>query len=154
MFQFSKKTFRMVCGVSALVLLALGVLFLLTKSFIVEVIAHTFIRLIGLCVSIMILQKVFEKQLPCSMKKVLFWCGLVLFADLIVVHAVRYILASGISSVLFLPISMPLCFMIIMLYSCKDMGGDNKEEKRLTYITGIPLLVLSLYFEVLAFIQV
>lgn len=154
MFQFGKKTFRMACGISALLLLFLGVLFLLTKSFIAEVIVHIVIRWIGLCVGLWVLQKAFEKQLPYGMKKMLFWCGLVLFVDLIVVNTVRYVLASGASTVLFLPISIPLCFLIIMHYSYKVMSGDNKKEKRLTYIIGIPFLLLSLYFEVLAFIQI
>ena len=36
--------------------------------------------------------------------------------------------------------------------SFKDTGREKKAEKRLTYILGIPLLLLSLYFEILSFI--
>ncbi len=73
--------------------------------------------------------------------------------DLVVVDAFRFVLSEGISTVLFLPICLPICFMIIMFYSIKDTGREKIAEKRLIYILGIPLLLLSLYFEILSFIQ-
>lgn len=50
--------------------------------------------------------------------------------DLVVVDAIRYILSNGGSTVLFLPMCLPLCFIVLMLYSCNDTGKDIKAQKK------------------------
>ena len=138
----------------AATLALLAVLSLILKTFVIDVILHIFFRLLFVPVVIKVLQKCFKDHLIDSMKKVLTLCGFFLVLDLVVVDAFRYILTNGISAVLFLPTCLPLCFMVIMIYSSKDTGKDKKAEKRLTYIVGIPLLLLSLYIEILSFIQI
>ena len=139
--------------VSAIILILLGILSLTLKTFAVNAILHIYLRLLFVPIVIKVLQKCFKDQLTNSMNKALTLCGCFIALDLVVVDAFRYILSDGVSTVLFLPICLPLSFMIIMFYSYKDTGRDKKAEKRLTYIVGIPLLLLSLYFEVLSFIQ-
>jgi len=134
-------------------LIILGILSLTTKSFVVDAFLHIYLRLIGVSIVIKVLPKCFADQLTDSRNKVLALCGCIIVLDLVVLDAIRYILSNGISTVLFLPISLPICFMIIMFYSSKDTGRDKKAEKRLTCIVGIPLLLLSLYFEILSFVQ-
>ena len=73
-----------------------------------------------------------------------------LFLDLVVVEGIRLVLSGGISTVLFLPACVPICLMVIVLCSKKE---DRLIERKVTFWVCIPLLILSLYFEVLAFIQ-
>ena len=134
-------------------LVLLAVLSLILKTFAVDVILHSYLRLLFVPLIIKVLQKCFRDQLSNSMNKALILCACFIVLDL-VVDAFRFVLSKGISTVLFLPICLPICFMIIMFYSIKDTGRDKIAEKRLTYILGIPLLLLSLYFEILSFIQI
>ena len=136
----------------AAILISLAVLSLILKTFAVDVILHTYLRLLFVPLIIKVLQKCFRDQLSKSMNKALVLCTCFIVLDLVVVDAFRFVLSKGISGVLFLPMCLPICFMIIMSYSFKDTGREKKAEKRLTYILGIPLLLLSLYFEILSFI--
>ncbi len=138
----------------AATLVLLAVLSLILKTFAVDVILHTYLRLLFVPLIIKVLQKCFRDQLSNSMNKALILCTCFIVLDLVVVDAFRFVLSKGISIVLFLPICLPICFMIIMFYSIKDMGRDKIAEKRLMYILGIPLLLLSLYFEILSFIKI
>jgi hypothetical protein len=137
-----------------LFLILLAVLSLILKSFVVDVILHTYLRLLFVPLIIKVLQKCFRDQLKNSMNKALILCTCFIVLDLVVVDAFRFVLSKGISIVLFLPICLPICFMIIMSYSFKDTARDKIAEKRFLYILGIPLLLLSLYFEILSFIQI
>ena len=138
--------------IAAAILLLLGVLYLFTKSFVINVILHIFVRLLLFVVSIQILKKCLTERLADRLDKVLMICGCVIVADLVIVDGIRYILSSGTSVVFFLPVCLPICFMIIMSNSVADAGVDKHEIKRSTYLVGIPLLLLSLYFEVLSFL--
>ena len=148
-----KIIFTVVVIVATIILILLSVLSLITSSFVVYSISHIYLRLLFVPVIIMILYKCLKSQITISMKKVLVLCGCIITLDMVVVDAFRYVLSNGVSAVLFLPISLPICFMIIMIYSAKDTGRDKIKEKSLTYIVGIPLLLLSLYFEILSFVQ-
>ena len=64
---------------------------------------------------------------------------------------IRYILGGGTSTLLFLPLALPAAFLVMMHYSAKDTGRDLKGEKRISLAVGIPLLLLSLLFEILSF---
>ncbi len=154
MFQTKKrKIITVAIIVSAIILIILGILSLTVKAFAVNVILHIYLRLLFVPVIIKVLRKCIKDQLNDSTNKVILLCGFIITLDFVVVDAFRYILSNGVSTILFLPICLPLCFMVIMIYSSKDTGKDIKTEKRLTYIIGIPLLILSLCFEILAFIQ-
>ena len=148
-----RKIITVVIVALAATLVLLAVLSLILKTFAVDVILHTYLRLLFVPLIIKVLQKCFRDQLSNSMNKALILCACFIVLDL-VVDAFRFVLSKGISTVLFLPICLPICFMIIMFYSIKDTGRDKIAEKRLTYILGIPLLLLSLYFEILSFIKI
>ena len=145
-----RKIITVVIVALAATLVLLAVLSLILKTFAVDVILHTYLRLLFVPLIIKVLQKCLRDQLSNSMNKALILCASFIVLDL-VVDAFRFVLSKGISTVLFLPICLPICFMIIMFYSIKDTGRDKIAEKRLTYILGIPLLLLSLYFEILSF---
>lgn len=145
---------RIIILIEAAILVLLGVLCLFTKSFVIDVILHIFVRLLLLAVGIQILKKCFTEQLADRLNKVLTVCGCVIAADLVVVDGIRYILSGGASVVFFLPVCLPVCFMIIMSNSVADAGVDQREIKRSSYLVGIPLLLLSLYFEVLSFLRI
>ena len=138
----------------ALFLILLAVLSLILKSFVVDVILHTYLRLLFVPLIIKVLQKCFRDQLKNSMNKALILCTCFIVLDLVIVDAVRFILSKGSTFILFLPICIPICFMIIMFYTIKDTKINKKAEKRLMYIIGIPLLLLSLYIEILSFVQI
>ena len=138
----------------AATLILLAVLSLILKTFTIDVILHTYLRLLFVPLITKVLQKCFKDQLKDSMNKALILCTCFIVLDLVVVDAFRFVLSKGISTVLFLPICLPICLMIIMFYSIKNTGRDKIAEKRLTYILGIPLLLLSLYFEILSFVQI
>lgn len=140
--------------VSAIILIILGILSLTLKAFTVNAILHIYLRLLLVTIIIKLLYKCFKNQLINNVNKILALSGGFVTLDLVVVDAFRYILSNGISTVLFLPVCLPLCFIVIMIYSSKDTGIDKKAEKRLTYIVGIPLLLLSLYFEILSFVRI
>ena len=149
-----RKIITVVIVALAATLVLLAVLSLILKTFAVDVILHTYLRLLFVPLIIIVLQKCFRDQLSNSMNKALVLCTCFIVLDLVVVDAFRFVLSKGISTILFLPICLPVCFMIIMFYSIKDTGRDKIAEKRLTYILGIPLLLLSMYFEILSFIQI
>ena len=69
----------------------------------------------------------------------------------VILDFIRFILTNGVSLALFFPACIPICFMIIMHYSLKN---HDKKEKRIIYIVGVPLLILSLYFEAISFIEI
>ena len=148
-----RKIITVVIVALAATLVLLAVLSLILKTFAVDVILHTYLRLLCVPLIIKVLHKCLRDQLSNSMNKALILCACFIVLDL-VVDAFRFVLSKGISTVLFLPICLPICFMIIMFYSIKDTGRDKIAEKRLTYILGIPLLLLSLYFEILSFMQI
>lgn len=132
----------------AVVLIMLGVLFLITKSFLVSAFLHTGLRLLLIFVILKILQKAFKEL---TNNKPLVLCGIIFIVDLVILDFIRYILSNGMSLILFFPACIPICFMIIMHYSFKN---HEKEDKVIIYAVGIPLLILSLFFEVLSFIEI
>ena len=75
-----------------------------------------------------------------------------MFLDLVVVDAIRFILSSGESVILLLPACVPIGCMIIMLYVLKGAGEEQRSGKKLTFSIGIPLMLMSLYFEVASFL--
>lgn len=152
--MFNRKIFTTTIILALTLLIILGVLSLIIKSVVMGSILHAYLRLLLVFTAIKLLSKFFKEELTSSMKKAFVLCGCVLFLDLVVIDAVRFILSNGISTVLFLPACLPVCFMIIMHYSTKDTGKERKYERRLTYIIGIPLLILSLCFEIASFVAI
>ena len=146
------KKYLIPITVSAFAVIILAILCLIVKSFFINVILHISLRFLCVPTIIVIIQRCFKEQLPHSMKKTLVLCGIALALDLVVIDAVRFILSGGISTVLFLPACIPICFMVISLLSARDSGKVENEKP--TFIIGIPLLLLSVYFEIYSFITV
>lgn len=149
----TNKKYLVSITVSAFVVIILAILYLIVKSFLFSVLLHISLRFLCVPTIVVIIQRCFKEQLTHSMKKALVLCGITLALDLVVIDAVRFILSGGVSTILFLPACLPICFMIIMLLSAKDTGkGEN--ENNITFLVGIPLLLFSIYFEINSFIQI
>lgn len=149
-----KKGMLLTALMMAALLIVLGILYIITKAFALQVALHILGRLLCTLVIIRVLKKCFHDQLGNRTNKVMTVCGCVIVADLVIVDAIRYILSRGTSTVLFLPGCLPICLMIILANSVTGAGVEKAELKRSAYLVGIPLLLLSLYFEVLSFLQI
>lgn len=149
-----KKGMLLAALMIAVLLIILGILYIITKAFALQVALHILGRLLCTLVIIRVLKKCFHDQLADRTNKVIAACGWVTVADLVIVDAIRYILSCGTSTVLFLPGCLPICIMIILANSVTDAGVEKAALKRSAYLVGIPLLLLSLYFEVLSFLQI
>jgi len=145
-----KKSFLFISG-AMLAVIIFAILSLIVKSFLFSVLLHTSLRLLAILIIVPIIKSCFKDQLNHSAKKALVWCAIVLTLDLVVIDAVRFILSGGISTVLFLPVCLPICFMIFMLFSAKDTAKKSRK-KAITFLVGIPLLLLSMYFEIYSFV--
>ena len=137
---------------SLLLMLLLGTLLAITKNILFDIILHIYIRILLVPLSTALLRKCFKDQIKDSMCKAIALCTDVIALDLVLIDAFRYILFGGVSTVFFLPACLPLCYMIIMYYSIKDTGKDKTSGYKLTFWIGIPLLLLSLYFEIISFV--
>lgn len=149
-----KKGMLLTALMIAVLLIILGILYIITKAFALQVALHILGRLLCTLVIIRVLKKCFHDQLADRTNKVIAACGCVTVADLVIVDAIRYILSCGTSTVLFLPGCLPICLMLVMANSVTNAGVEKAALKRSAYLVGIPLLLLSLYFEVLSFLQI
>ncbi len=148
----NKKSLFWLTG-SVITIVILAILCLIFRSFLFNVLLHIGMRSLAVFAVVALIQWCFKEQLNHSMKKALILCGAALTLDLVVIDAVRFILSGGISTVLFLPACLPICFMIIMLFSAKDAGKEARE-KTIAFLVGIPLLLLSIYLEIYSFVQI
>lgn len=149
-----KKGMLLAALMIAALLIVLGILYIITKAFALQVALHILGRLLCTLVIIRVLKKCFHDQLGDRTNKVIAACGCVTVADLVIVDAIRYILSCGTSTFLFLPGCLPICLMLVMANSVTNAGVEKAALKRSAYLVGIPLLLLSLYFEVLSFLQI
>ena len=135
---------------SWVILLVLGVLYAITEHAVLSCVFRIYFAAFKIPVILYLITKGLKKEEKRLYKRALWLCGIVLFLDLVVVEGIRLVLSGGISTVLFLPACAPICLMVIELCSKKE---DRLIERKVTFWVCIPLLILSLYFEVLAFIQ-
>lgn len=135
----------------AAVLVAIGILYAVNGSFFWDIAFHVYVKLLLLPIAAMVCKKYLKSQIPKSYKKATVLCALLVFMDLVVVDTVRYIASGGVTTVLFLPFCLPAIFMLIYFYSSIEAGRDIKTEGKLTCIVGVPLLLLSLFVEVVSF---
>ena len=153
--DIKKKRVITISIIACVVVLALlGIAYIITKSFVLNAALHIYIDLLMVPVILAIIHKCLKDQLSQIWRKVLGWCGVFIVIDTVIVEAVRYILSHGGLTVLFLPACVPLCFMVIMLYSAKDSGRDKRTEALYAWIIGVPLLLISLYFEIISFMLI
>ena len=149
-----KKQTSLICIMaSAVVVVSLAIIDLIVRSFLSGILLHTGLRLFAVLAVIAIINKGFKGLLVDNTKKALLLCGIALTLDMVIVDAVRFILNGGISTVLFLPACLPICFMIIMLL-CPTHSMKDSRKKAIAFLIGIPLLVLSVYLEVYSFIAI
>ncbi len=121
----------------------------MTDLFIFDVLSHASVRLLSVLIIVLIFEKCFGKQWKHNTNKALISCATVLILDFVVIDSVRFVISSGISTALFFPVAMPICFMIIMIFSLGD-----KSEKTTTFLVGIPLLLLSVFIEIYSFFKI
>lgn len=134
-----------------MIFIVLLVIYAIVPSFAIKVIIHTYFRLFGVAFSLYILNKMLRHWIPNSRKIVLAVYGIAIGIDFIIVDAVRFVLSGGVSSALLFPACLPICCMAFLYYSYKD-NNLGKRAKILVFAIGIPVLLFSLYTEVLAFI--
>ena len=138
-----------------LFLTALTVLIVLSlpiESLVYQTFLHSIFSLCAMLIILFIIRECFKARLGCHIKKALLLCGVTLFLDLVVVNAIRFFLSNGVSTVLFLPVSMPICFLIIMHFSTKDT--ITKSRKIIIFLIGMILLLIATYLEILSFMDV
>ena len=135
---------------SWVILLVLGVLYAITEHAILSCVFRIYFAVLTIPLILHLITKGLKKGEKRLYKRALWLCGIVLFLDLVVVEGIRLFLSGGITTVLFLPACAPICLMVIELCRKKE---DRLIERKVTFWECIPLLILSLYFEVLAFIQ-
>ena len=135
---------------SVVLLVLIAILALITRRFVFNAILHIYMRLLCVPVIIKVIQKCFKNDLKDSMKKVLDICGVTVFTDIVIVDALRYFLIGGTSVVLFFPACVPIMLMVILSYIHKE-SNEEKYNRKMIFIIGIPLLIISLFFETLSF---
>ena len=135
-----------------MIFIVLLVIYAIVPSFAIKVIIHTYLRLLGVAFSLYVLNKMFRHWIPNSRKIVLAVYGIAIGIDFIIVDAVRFVLSGGVSSALLFPACLPICCMAFLYYSFKE-NNCGTRAKVITFVIGIPLVLLSLYFEVLCFID-
>lgn len=131
-------------------LLVLGVLYAITEHAILSCVFRIYFAVLKIPLILYLIAKGLKKGENRLYKKALWLCGIAMFLDLVVVEGIRLVLSGGISTVLFLPACAPVCAMVVIFCGTKE---DKRIEKKVALWVGIPWLILSLYFEVLAFIQ-
>ena len=148
----SNKTKMIFIAIALVIGLSLYVIYLLTDSFALGLVVHTYNRLMILPIGIWLAGRALRDMISKSMKKALVLFGVVYAVDMVIVDAFRYAFSGGTATILFLPAVIPLSFMIFMLFGCKDNNRD-KKERNLTLLIGIPLLLILIYIEIISFIH-
>jgi len=80
-----------------------------------------------------------------DMRYPLIICGAVLTLDMVILETVRYVVREEISTALFLPVSLPICIMVVLLKQ------KSPATRRAALLIGIPLTILALYLEIISF---
>lgn len=137
------KTKIIIIAIEAALLLLIGIADFITRAFWVSVVAHAYIALIIIPIMLWVLDRCFKNVIVANRKKAIILCSIPLVIDNVILSTIRYIISGGISSVVLFPLFIPICFMIIMHYT---------GEKKIGFLIGIPLLLVSFYFEILSII--
>lgn len=134
---------------SGAVILLLGILILITGEFLFLAAFHIFTRILCVVAIVWLIRKIFREQISHDVNKASVLCGVVGALDLVVAGGIRFVLSGGESGVLLFPVCLPLMFMIIMHYTFAE-----KRDKIHAFLIGIPLLILSVLFEILSFAEI
>ncbi len=133
------------------ILLLLGILYAITRKFVFSATLHIYFSLLYTPLILHWITKGLKNRESRLYKRALWLCGIALILNLVVVDGIRFVLSGGVSTLLFIPACAPLCAMVVTLCGTKE---DNLIEKKVALWICIPWLILSLYFEVLSFIQI
>ena len=123
----------------------------MTEIFALSVIAHIIIKAALAAICLSLIYKAFKDQIKAHMKHALLSCGAALLVDMVVLSTIRYVLSGGVQTILFCPVSIPLCFTALIYYACEDSEG-HKSSKKWAFIIGIPLTLVAVVFEVISFL--
>jgi hypothetical protein len=134
---------------AVLIFITIGVVYVVTKSFAVDVILHGFVQFLLTFALVKWIGFCFKNHITKSMKKVLVICGGAIFLDLVILDTLRFGLSGSISTILFFPFWLPVCLMVVLYYMYQDAG----EGKKWAWMIGLPLLLLSVVVEILSFIR-
>ena len=139
---------------SVCLLLLTAILYLIFGDIIISFAFGASIRLFLLAISIyLIFRIIYKKPMTDKSRKAMILCAAILFLDHFVLDAIRYALNDGVSTILFLPVSYPLCILVIMLFAKPCEEKEKKIWRRGICWVIIPMLILSVYFEVLSFLK-
>ena len=136
------------------ILLMTGILYLIFGDIIISFAIGATVRLILLAISIYLTFRIiYKKPMTDKSRKAMILCAVILFLDHFVLDAIRYAINDGVSTILFLPVSYPLCILVIMLFAKPCEEKEKKIWRRGICWVIIPILILSVYFEVLSFLK-
>lgn len=133
-----------------LAFLILNILYAITREFALSACVHIYFSLLYTPLIFHWVTKGLKGRVGALYNKISWLCGIAIFLDLVVVDGIRFVLSGGIQTVLFIPACAPICAMAVILCSAKE---NDLIEKKTTLWICIPLLILSLYFEILSFLQ-
>ena len=122
----------------------------LFELYVFDVLSHVSIKAIVVAVCLIIIEKVFEKTLPVSVKKLTVLCGAILAAEFLLLDTLRLVL-GGDSSILLLPACLPLTGAVIVFLFDKERGIGRKE-KVIAYSVCAVFFAVAMYFEVMSLI--
>jgi len=133
-----------------IVALAAVIVSIITDSFVLAVIRKA---MISVCFTLWIMPKLFRGQISDSMKKARIISTVVMLVYFGVLDTVRYAVSEGVYTILFLPLWVPLLFMIIMYYTAKDSRDYKTAYLKTAFFIGIVLTVISLILEIATFVR-
>ena len=146
----NKKNLFLISSIISIILI-FAYLGLMIESFLFSVITHMVFRCLAALIIVLILKDVFKEWLKNIPKKAIIWCEIALVLDLVVIDVIRFVIGGGVSTVLFFPACLPFCFMVIMPFLAKD-SAKKIRKNTITFLLGIPWLLISIYFEIYSFI--
>ncbi len=107
-----------------------------------------------LCLPVLlyVIRKCFREISPRRMPKVLYLCAVSLVIQFIL-ETFRFYLSGGDAYVLFVPIALPLCFLVV-IHALLAEKGRSRGEKVGAWAVGLLLLAISVFFEIAVFMDI
>ncbi len=112
---------------------------------------HLYLQLGKNILIVILLRWLFRNQITTSKKGATVAFGIILGVEFIL-DTVRTVLSNGHLLVLLMPLSIPLCFLVVMYYTAKDSRNNMGLFYKSLWI-GIPWTMLSLAFEIISFVS-
>ncbi|MBE6636130.1 MAG: hypothetical protein E7617_08075 [Ruminococcaceae bacterium] len=138
-----KKRALIISAIAAIILPTILMLFI--DALWLRAVHHALFRAVAVGLILVVLKKNFEPLTEMDMRYPLIICGAVLTLDMVILETVRYVVREEISTALFLPVSLPICIMVVLLKQ------KSPATRRAALLIGIPLTILALYLEIISF---